>query len=382
MGKLRDSDPFIFLLKKIMKNKIKNSKTLVIIGLVAVAALGYFFVIKPKYNQAPAINASANHAAEVTVVIVQKQEVQIVQELPARVNAAKISDVRPQIEGVIKKIKFSEGSFVKEGEQLYQIDPTIYQAAAQSADRNLKTLRAKRDRYQILLEQDAVSKQEFDDIEAAFAQAESDAKKAKTNFNYTKVLAPISGYIGKSNLTEGALVTANQAEVLTTIAQLDPIYVDMTQPTKEALQLGDQKGILVSVASDDSGEVSEGKLKFSEIFADESTDSIRLRALFENKNKKLIPGMFVTAKMHLKPIKALLVPQRATTRTPKGDLMVWVVQGEVAKARVIKAEKISGDSWVVAEGLEDGEVVIVEGYQKIADGMKVNAVAFSAGEKK
>ncbi len=365
-----------------MRNKVKKIKPAHVVGVLAVLFAGYFFWIKPKYNQANTNSASATRTTEVAVVTVKKQTVQLFQELPARVEAFKISEVRPQIEGVIKKVKFTEGSFVKEGQQLYQIDPSIYQAASNSADRNLKTLQAKRDRYQILLESDAVSKQEFDDVEAAFAQSQADAKKAKTNFNYTKVLAPISGYIGKSNLTEGALVTANQAEVLTTIAQLDPIYVDMVQPTKDMLQLGEQKGILVTVATDDPNYAAEGKLKFSEVFADQSTDSIRLRAVFTNKEQKLIPGMFVTAKLHLKAIEAVLVPQRATTRTPEGGLMVWVVAGDAAKERLIKAEKISGDSWVVEDGLVDGDIVIVEGYQKIADGDKVSAVPFRVEEKK
>ncbi len=365
-----------------MRNKVKKIKPAHVVGVLVILFVGYFFWIKPKYNQANKNSASATRTTEVAVVTVKKQTVQLFQELPARVEAFKISEVRPQIEGVIKKVKFTEGSFVKEGQQLYQIDPSIYQAASNSADKNLKTLQAKRDRYQILLESDAVSKQEFDDVEAAFAQSQADAKKAKTNFNYTKVLAPISGYIGKSNLTEGALVAANQAEVLTTIAQLDPIYVDMVQPTKDMLQLGEQKGISVTVATHDPNYVAEGKLKFSEIFADQSTDSIRLRAVFTNKEQKLLPGMFVTAKLHLKPIEAVLVPQRATTRTPDGSLMVWVVAGDEAKPRPIKAEKISGDSWVVEDGLVDGDIVIVEGYQKVADGAKVSAVPFKVEEKK
>ncbi len=359
-----------------MKNKI-NNKVVAAAFLGMVATAGYLFFANSKQLKT-SNSPNSFGSAEVSVAVVQKQTVQLFQELPARVSASKISEVRPQIEGVIKKVKFTEGSFVKKGQQLYEIEPSIYQAASKSADRNLKTLRAKRDRYKILLEQDAVSKQEFDDLEASFAQAESDAEKAKTNFNYTKVLAPISGYIGKTNLTEGALVTANQAEVLTTITELDPIYVDMVQPIKEMQQLGDQKEIMVSLITDDPNYVAEGKLKFSEVFADASTDSVRLRALFSNKDKKLIPGMFVTAKLHLKPIEAILVLQRAAIRKADGGLMVWVVQGDVAKARPIKAEKISGDSWVVSEGLNDGDVVIVEGYLKVADGAKVNAVPFQS----
>lgn len=359
-----------------MQEKNKKFPTLFVTVVLVISFAGYFFWFKPKYNQAQANNASANRVAEVTVVTAQKQSVQLIRELPARVAAFKIAQVRPQIEGVIKKVKFTEGSIVSEGDQLYQIEPTIYQAAANSAERNLKTLRMKRDRYKILLALDVVSKQEADDLEAAFSQAESEAKRAQMNLKYTKVLAPISGYIGKSNLTEGALVTANQVEVLTTITQLDPIYVDMVQSTQEALQLGDQSDILVTVNNENGGVISEGRLKFSEVFADASTDSIRLRAVFSNENKKLIPGMFVTAKLHLKPVEAVLVPQRAAMRAANGGLMVWVVQEGVAKMRPIKAEKTFEDFWVVDEGLENGEVVILEGYQKIGDGMKVNAVPF------
>ncbi len=362
-----------------MKNKI-NNKVITTIFFVIVAIIGYLFFANSKRAQVNDSNSFG--AAAVSVIVVQKQNVQLFQELPARVEASKISEVRPQIEGVIKKVKFTEGSFVKKGQQLYEIDPSIYQAASKSADRNLRTLSAKRDSYKILLEQDAVSKQEFEDLEASFAQAESDAKKAKTHFNYTKVLAPISGYIGKTNYTEGALVTANQAEILTTITELDPIYVDMVQPTKDILRLGEQKEILVSVETDDPNYVAEGRLKFSEVFADSSTDSIRLRALFSNKDKKLIPGMFVTAKLHLKPIEAVLVLQRAAIRMPDGGLMVWVVEGDFAKPRPIKADKVSGDSWVVLEGLNDGDIVIVEGYQKIADGSKVTSTPFENPDAK
>ncbi len=365
-----------------MSNKIKKQSSLIVVSALVITIVGTFFWLNPKYNQASSFKASENRAAEVAVTIVQKQNVELFQDLPARVNGFKISEVRPQVGGVIKEIKFSEGSFVKKGQQLYQIDPVMYQSTWQSAQKNLKALRAKRDRYKILLEQDAVSKQEFDDIEASFAQADSDAQKAKANFSYSKVLAPISGYIGKSNLTEGALVDANQTNPLVTIVQLDPIYVDMVQTTKDALEIKDHNQIKVTIADENSSEIAEGKLKMIESFADESTDSVRLRALFENKNKKLIPGMFVKAKLHLKPIEVILVPQRATMRTPDGNLMVFVVQGDVAKMRPIKAERIFEDSWIVDSGLEDGEVLIVEGYQKIADGAKVNTVTFNAEVQK
>lgn len=360
-----------------MSKKIK--RTVFAGSVAALLAATYFFWYKPMHAQ------QAPHAMppmEVTTITIKKAPVQLYVELPGRVTAQKISAVRPQIEGVLKKIKFTEGSFVKEGQQLYQIDPAIYQEAYNSAQRNLKSIKAKRDRYKKLLEFDAVSKQEMDDIEASYASAKSDAQRAKTNIDYTKVLAPISGYIGKSNITEGTLVTANQSEVLTTITQLDPIYVDMAQPSKDMVAMGDQNDIAVSVTTDDPTYENTGKLKFSEVFADESTDSVRLRAIFSNKDKKLIPGMFITGKLHLKPFDAVTVPQRAATRMPDGSLIVWVVdQNNVAKSRPIKAEQITGDSWIVAEGLSEGDVVIYEGFQKIADGATVKPVALKVEEK-
>ncbi len=360
-----------------MRSKFKISKlTIAAISLVALSLL-YFFVIKPGYSNQN--NLAVKPAQAVSVVTIKKEQVQKTQDLPARVAAFKISEIRPQIDGVVKKIKFVEGSFVKEGQQLYQIDPSIYQAAYDNTKAALKTLQAKMERYKQLIELDAVSKQEYDDVEAAFLQAQANAKTAKTNVEYTKVLAPISGYIGKSNITQGALVTAKQADVLTTITQLDPVYIDMAQPSKEAVALGNQSEIVVSLVDEESHYEETGTLKFSEVFADETTDSVRLRALFPNKNKKLLPGMFVTAKLHLKPIEAIIVPQRATNRGPDGGLSVFVVGADnVAKARIIKADEIYKDNWIVKEGLEEGELVVVEGFQKIGDGAPVSPTPFVA----
>jgi len=354
-----------------MRKKIKkNKKSIIAVCLLAVAL---FLVFKPKYNQTNAMKANAN-VLEVNIVAVKKQKIQLTQELPGRVEALRISEVRPQVDGIIRKVKFIEGSFVKEGQQLYQINPTVYKIALQTADANLKALKAKKERYQNLVELDAVSKQEYDDAVASYESAKATAELARNNLDYAKVMAPISGYIGKNNITEGRLVTKNQADVLTTITQLDPVYVDMAQPTRDMLKLENQKEIKVTVLTDDPAYKNSGTLKFSEVFADESTDSVRLRAIFSNKDGKLIPGMFVTGKLHLKPIEAVIVPQKATTRTPDGNLLVFVVKEGIAKARSIKAEQTYNDNWVVIEGLEDGEVVILEGYQKIADGAKVNPV--------
>ncbi len=350
-------------------------KKAIIISLIVVILIGWFFV-KPKFfGQMHAGQMPPQGALEVSVIVVQKQKTQRFIELPARVSSYKISEVRPQIDGVVKKINFAEGSVVKAGQQLYQIDPNVYQAAFNGANSNLKALKAKRDRYKSLLEEDAVSKQEFDDVEAAFAQANAEAEAAKKKLDYTKVYAPISGYIGKSNVTEGALVTANQMAALTTITELNPIYVDMVQPSKEAVKMGDQKEIEVSLKTDDAAYKNVGKLKFTEVFVDVSTDSVRLRAIFSNKDKKLLPGMFVKAKLHLKEMEAITVPQRVASRGPDGNLMVWTVDKEnSAKPRVIKASQALGDSWIVEEGLEDGVVIICEGFQKLVDGAKVKPI--------
>lgn len=362
----------------------KQKKT--IIKLVIFAALlagfyfGYSFWMKKKQMMMAA--AMANMVVEVNVVTVASEEVQLTQELPGRVAAYKISEVRPQIDGTVRKIKFEEGSFVKAGTQLYEINPAVYQAAFDDAKANLKTTQSKKNRYKALLKVEGVSKQEYDDINAALAKAKSDYKKAKQNLDYSKVAAPISGYIGKSNVTEGAIVTANQAMPLTTITELDPLYVDMVQPSKDSLKIGDQKNITVSLSIDGEEHEEKGKLKFTEVFADEGTDSVRLRAKFSNKNKKLIPGMFVNAKLHLKPIKAITVPQRATIRNPDGSLMIWVVEnGNVAKARMIKAEQSLDDKWIVLDGLQDGEIIVYEGFLKLADGAKVKPVAIEEKTK-
>lgn len=358
-----------------MKNRIKVSKPIIFaIFAPVILLIGYFFWFNPGHSQ----QSSAPHAmpvSEVEVTKISKKDIQLFIELPGRVSAYKIAEVRPQIDGVVKARKFVEGSFVKQGAQLYQIDPTIYQSALESARANYRNLLSKKNRNKDLLKVGGVSKQIFEAIEADFAKAQSDLKNAQANFAYTKVYAPISGYIGKSNITEGTLVSANQAQVLTTITQLDPIYVDMTQSTKDMFKLGDQKEIAVSLITDDANYKNVGELKFSEVFADASTDSVRLRAIFSNKDKKLIPGMFVNVKLHLKPIKALTVPQKAASRKPDGNLGVFVVdENNVVKSRLVKATEAVGDSWVVIDGLKDGEIVVVEGGQKIADGMTVKPV--------
>lgn len=315
--------------------------------------------------------AMMGRAPEVTVVTIKKELVQTYRELPARVNAFRISPIRPQVEGVLKERTFEEGSLVKEGDQLYQIDPTRYDIALKNAKTSFNTLKARRDRYRLLLKEDAISQQEFDDSQSQFAQAEADYNLALTNSNYAKVLAPITGYVGKSNVTPGILVTANQAEVLTTITQLDPVYVDMIQPSKEAVQSPAQKEMTISILVDQEKYDKEGKLKLIEKFADEATDSVRLRAEMPNPDGKLIPGMFVTARLHLPTFEALTIAQRVTTRTPNGGLAVFVIENGIAKQRLIKVAQMVENKFVVVDGLQEGDQVVFEGLQKIADGTPV-----------
>lgn len=358
------------------KRKIK----IVTIALVALSLILFswnkFYSVSAQTPQLPA-------AVEVEVIMVKKSMASLTQELPGRVSAFRISDVRPQVDGIIRKQLFVEGSFVKQGQPLYQIEPELYRIAYNSAKENYKALSAKKERYKALLEADAVSKQEYEDLVASAAQAEADYKRAQTNLTYAEVRAPISGYIGKSNITEGMLLTSNQTQVLTTITQLDPLYIDMSIPSRNAVNMDEQREIPVTLKINGRNLDEEGVLKIVEVFANQSTDSVRLRAKFSNKNKKLIPGMFVTAQLHLKPIEAITVPQKATTRGPDGSLIVWLVDKEnIAKPRPIKAEKTNGDNWIVSEGLEEGDVIIYEGFQKISDGAKVIPLLSRDGARK
>ncbi|MBU6141090.1 MAG: efflux RND transporter periplasmic adaptor subunit [Proteobacteria bacterium] len=358
----------------------KSKKLLNFIVCLSVVVLGYFFW--PKGNQSSQ-NQPTKEAVDVTVIPVTKQIVQLSVELPGRVNAQKISQIRPQVDGIIKEIKFTEGTFVEKGKQLYQIDPTIYQTALGAATSKVKTLKSKKERYQILVDVDAVSKQEFSDVEAELAQAQSEVSKAKKNLDYTKVLAPISGFVGKTNVTEGALVTANQTTILTTLAQIDPIYVDLEQPSKDVLAGSLKKEIAVNLLTEDPTYQNVGQLKFHEMFVDETTDSVRLRAVFNNEDHKLLPGMFVTAQLALPSFESIIVPQRVTSRAPDGSLLVWIVNADNSVSqRPIKASKTFKDLWVVEEGLAEGEIIVYEGFQKIRDGAKVNATPLQNTEEK
>lgn len=341
---------------------------------------------------------------EVSVVTIQPQRVALTTELSGRTAPYLIAEVRPQVGGIVKKRLFTEGSDVKAGQVLYQIDPASYEAALASARANqaraeatLGTVRLKAQRYQELVKIKAVSQQDNDDAQAGLKQAEAELAAAKAavetariNLAYTKVTAPISGRIGRSAVTDGALVTASQPTALATIQQLSPMYVDVTQSSAELLKLKQnlanglfKKGTASQapvklLLEDGSPYPQSGSLKFSEVTVDQSTGSVTLRALFPNPKQLLLPGMFVRAIIEEGVNEqAILVPQRGVTRTPQGEALAMVVgDGEKVEPRPIKVVRTVGDSWLVSEGLKAGERVIVEGIQRARPGTPVKAVPF------
>ncbi|MHB8150982.1 MAG: efflux RND transporter periplasmic adaptor subunit, partial [Desulfobulbia bacterium] len=332
--------------------------------------------------------------------------VTLTMELPGRTSPRLIAEVRPQVGGIIQERLFVEGSEVKAGQVLYRIDPATYQAAYASAkaalaraEANLLPARLKEERFRELVAINAVSRQEHDDASAMLKQAEAEVAAnqavvdaARINLDYTSVKAPISGRIGRSTVTGGALVTANQAAPMATIQQLDPVYVDVVQSSAELLRLkrnlanGEIKGQdagqtkVTLVLEDGSSYPQEGVLKFSEVAVDQSTGSVTLRALFPNPEQLLLPGMFVRAIVQEGVSEqAILVPQRGVSRNPKGEAMVMVVGAdEKVEQRVIKVSRTVGDNWLVSDGLQAGERVILEGIQKARPGTQVKVVVFGA----
>jgi membrane fusion protein (multidrug efflux system) len=320
------------------------------------------------------------------VVTLKATPVPITTELPGRVAAFRIADVRPQVNGIVLKRLFAEGSEVKAGQQLYQIDPAPYQATYDSATATLMSARAQAQRYRLLAASNAVSKQDYDNALAADLRAKADVETAHINLVYTKVLSPISGRISRSAVTEGALVTANQPTALATVQQLDTVYVDVTQPSgtllrlkREAatgqLQLNNAGQTPVRLRLEDGSDYSEtGTLQFSEVTVDEGTGSVTLRAVFPNSQRLLLPGMFVREEIEEGVQRdALLVPQLGVSHDQKGDATALVVGPDnVVQLRILEADRAIGDKWLVTEGLKAGDRVIVEGLQLAQPAGKVD----------
>ena len=323
----------------------------------------------------------------VKVITLTTQSVTITTDLPGRTVPYRVADIRPQVSGVVLKRMFVEGTDVKEGQQLYQIDPALYQAAYDSAAATAESSRLQAERYKPLVEANAVSKQDYDNAVATAAQNKASAETAHINLVYTRLLSPISGRIGRSSVTEGALVTANQATALATVQQLDPIYVDVTQPSAVLLRLkrelaagqlaqaGANQAEVHLMLEDGSTYKPVGKMQFAEVQVDQTTGSVTLRALFPNPDKLLLPGMFVREQIEEgSRTDALLVPQVAVTHNQKGDPTALVVNADnKVELRTLTTERAIGDKWLVTDGLKAGDRVIVEGVQFAKPGSEVKA---------
>ena len=382
-----------------MQNRCR-SKLCGSIGIIAVALL-FTGCSKPKAGGPP-----PSGPPEVGIVVVKPERISLTTELSGRTTPQLIAEVRPQVGGIIQKRLFTEGSNVQAGQVLYQIDPATYQAAFASvkaaesrSEANLIPARLKEERYRDLVKIKAVSQQDYDDAYAALKQAEADVaatraavETARINLAYTKITAPISGRIGRSTVTDGALVTASQQAALATIQQLGSMYVDVTQSSAELLKLkqnlasglfksgGASQARVKLLLEDGTPYPLPGTLKFSEVTVDPSTGSITLRAIFPNPEQTLLPGMFVRAVLEEGVgEQAILVPQRGVTRNPKGDALVMVVGAEEkVEPRPIKVVRTVSDNWLVSEGLKAGDRVIVEGLQKARPGTPVKAVPFGS----
>jgi membrane fusion protein, multidrug efflux system len=352
------------------------------------------------------VKASAGGSAqvqEVGVVTLAPQRVAITEELPGRTTAFRISDVRPQVNGIILKRMFTEGSEVREGQQLYQIDPATYQAASDSAkaalakaEATLTVNKVTELRQRKLAETHVIAPQDYDTTFATMKEAEADValnralvETAEINKTYTKVLSPISGRIGRSLVTEGALVTNGQTAALAIVQQLDPIYVDLTQSSSQLLRLQrelndgqlksvrDQQATVRLILEDGTEYPEKGTLQFSEVSVDQGTGSVTLRAVFANPRQVLLPGMFVRARLEEGVNEhAILVPQRGVTRNQRGEPTALIVgANNKVELRTLQTERTIGENWLVRSGLSAGDKVIIDGLQKVAPGAEVKTVA-------
>ena len=339
---------------------------------------------------------------EVGVLSVQAQRVVFSTELPGRTAPFMIAEIRPQVSGIVQKRSFTEGSTVKAGQVLYLIDPATYRATYNSdlaalakAEASLTSVRLKNERYKELAALDAVSRQDYDDAVSSLGESRADVASAKANVEssrinlaYTQVNAPITGRIGKSGITPGALVTANQTSTMATIQQLDPIYVDVTQPSaallrlKKSLSNGEIQKSGATAAKvrlkleDGSLYTLEGTLEFSDVTVDQDTGAITLRAVFPNPNADLLPGMYVRAVLEeCFKEQGLLVPQQSVSRDSTGKPMAYVVgKDNTLERRELTTDRAIGDQWLISSGLNVGDQLVVDGQQRASAGVKVKTV--------
>ena len=358
-----------------MRSQSIKTALIALLGCLAAAGCG------PTAQPAPP-------APEVGVVVIQAEPVQLTTVLPGRTSPFATSDIRPQVNGILLARLFKEGDGVKTGQPLYQIDPALYRAAYDNAIAALATAKAKAARYDRLIKANAVAPQDYDDVQAAYKQALANVETARINLDYTRITAPISGRIGRSAFTEGALVTADQTTALATIQTLDPIYVDITQSSSELLNLKlEMEGghltrngpadARVTLQLDNGVQYAQdGKLQFSEVTVDQNTGEVTLRAIFPNPDALLLPGMFVRATI-IEGVQqnAILAPQQAVSRDEKGNPIAYIVDANgIARLRSLTTPRAIGDKWLVTGGLQPGDRLIVEGLQSVTPDTKVRAV--------
>ncbi|MEB4799965.1 AdeA/AdeI family multidrug efflux RND transporter periplasmic adaptor subunit [Acinetobacter soli] len=359
---------------------------------------------KDSKNAEQAAAAQQMPPPQVGVIVAQPQSVEQSVELSGRTSAYQISEVRPQTSGIILKRLFAEGSYVREGQALYELDSRTNRATLDNAkaallqqQANLSSLRTKLNRYKQLVSSNAVAKQDYDDLvgqvnvaEAQVAAARAQVKNAEVDLGYSTIRSPISGQSGKSSVTAGALVTANQTTALVSIQQLDPIYVDIQQSSAELLRLRQQlsKGSLdnsnntkVKLRLEDGSMYPiEGRLAFSDASVSTETGTITVRAVFPNPNHLLLPGMYATAQIAQAVIpNAYLIPQAAVTRTPTGQATAMIANAKgVVETRQIQTSGVQGQNWIVTGGLKQGDKVIVDGVAKVKEGQQVKVEPYQA----
>lgn len=375
-------------------------------GILVLALIGTGYIFYAGHSQGAPAQAAPQAMqpppVEVTVFTVTPQQVTLTQDLPGRTSSYQIAEIRPQVTGIIVDRLFTEGSFVKEGQQLYQIDSAPYQAAYDSkiadlhkAEANLKAVEPKVERYRELVSVGGVSRQAYDDAIASLEQAKADVAVARAavatariNLDYTRVFAPISGQIGKSTVTKGALVTANQATSLATIQNLSKTYVDVSQSSAEIMKLrkqiatGTNSGTMVAellLEGEKEPYAHKGEIQFSDVTVDEGTGMVQLRILFPNPDNYLLPGLFVKARIAQNTLEnAIVIPQQAVVRSAGGAVTVWAVDADqVVNPRPVNISKAIGDKWLVDSGLTADDRVVVAGLQKIIPGATVKPVAMS-----
>jgi membrane fusion protein (multidrug efflux system) len=367
-------------------------------GILALFLVGCLFALSGCKEEKKAAAQSGPKAVSVSTYTVSPQQVKLTMELPGRTASYRLAEIRPQVSGLILKRQFTQGSDVKAGQVLYQIDPAPFRAALNNAKASLEkakaqmpSVKAKADRMVRLYKNDAISEQDRDDAVSAYDALKADieyyeasVEKAKIDLRYTRVTSPISGRIGISNVTEGAIVTSYQTQPMATIQQFDPIYVDVTQSTSELLRL---REAVQSGASGNDPEPTKvrlilenghaypqaGTLEFRDVTVDQTTGSVTLRAVFPNPDGVLLPGMFITAVVP-EGVRdnAIMIPQKSVQRDSKGNPYVLIVDAQdKAVVRPLELNRAIGDEWLVESGLKVGDKVITEGLMKVRPGMAV-----------